>query len=204
MGTAWAWAVASPPRRRLSRRFFSAYTATYMSSTAFQQLKDEYGITPLINAGGPNTAHSGSRMRPEALAAIEEAHSVFLSIEELMIAAGDLVAKTIDPSGKIVAGAVVCSGAAAGMSLMAAAALSGRDPAAISRLPRTDGRPNQLVVQAAHQVAYDVAWRLPGAELVPVGRVLEGAVSVPDGGWSAEHCECSAAEFEAAITPMCW
>jgi hypothetical protein len=32
------------------------------AAAVFEQLQQEFGLTPIINAGGANTAHSGSRM----------------------------------------------------------------------------------------------------------------------------------------------
>lgn len=83
-------------------------------------LQSNHGLTTLINAGGANTEHSGSRMRPEALQAIEEAAQVFVAIPDLLDAAGQLIANAIDPSGSIVEAAAVCAGASAGMALMSA------------------------------------------------------------------------------------
>ena len=96
-------------------------TETATEVSAFDLLQTEFGVRPIINAGGPNTvcllypplpprrpltgpptspqAHSGSRMRPEALQAIDEASNVFLKIDELLDAAGSLIARTIDPTG---------------------------------------------------------------------------------------------------------
>ena len=145
-------------------------------------------------------------MRPEALQAIDEASNVFLKIDELLDAAGSLIARTIDPTGAVVQGAAVCAGASAGMTLMSAAALShrdaahGADPDIVAQLPLTDGIPHELVVQTSHQVAYDAAWMIPGARLVPVGRMRRTDRPVPDGGYLAEDCDCTAEEFEAAIT----
>lgn len=209
-------------------------TETATEVSAFDLLQTEFGVRPIINAGGPNTvrhaspsplrpppppchptahrsptsaqAHSGSRMRPEALQAIDEASNVFLKIDELLDAAGSLIARTIDPTGAVVQGAAVCAGASAGMTLMSAAALShrdaahGADPDIVAQLPLTDGIPHELVVQASHQVAYDAAWMIPGARLVPVGRMRRTDRPVPDGGYLAEDCDCTAEEFEAAIT----
>ena len=53
-------------------------------------------------------------MRPEALQAIEEAAQVFLAIPELLDAAGQLIAKAIDPPGTTVEAAAVCAGASPG------------------------------------------------------------------------------------------
>ena len=51
------------------------------------------GIVPLINAGGPNTKHSGSRPHPEAIRAMEAMSEVFVQMDELLIAAGERIAE---------------------------------------------------------------------------------------------------------------
>ena len=84
------------------------------------------------------------------------------------------------------------------MTLMSAAALSRGEPDLVARLPLTEGIPHELVVQSSHQVSYDQAWMLPGARCVIVGSHVEGN-EIPDGGFAAEDCSCTEAEFEAAI-----
>ncbi len=63
----------------------------------------------------------------------------------------------------------VTAGAAAGLLLGAAACLAGDNPAAIDRLPETDGAPNEIVIFRSHRNSYDHAWRAAGARLVEVG-----------------------------------
>ena len=72
--------------------------------------------------------------------------------------------------------------------------------ALVRRLKSRVAIPHELVVQASHQVAYDAAWMIPGARLVPVGRMRRTDRPVPDGGYLAEDCDCTAEEFDAAIT----
>lgn len=80
--------------------------------------------------------------------------------------------------------AYVCGGAAAGLFISTLACMTGTDLRAISRLPRTDGLRNQVIMHRAHRIPYDPAVRLAGAELVEIGNALQ---TFP---W----------EFEAAIT----
>ena len=138
------------------------------------------GLEPVINAGGTNTKHSGSRMRPEVIEAIEESSKVFLNIDELLIRAGEMIAEAIG-----VEAALVTSGAAGGLVLQAAAVMTGKDVARIQSLPITDWFPNELIIQRQHRFHYDHAYLMPGAKFVEVGK--------------GRHCYPE--EVEAAITP---
>lgn len=145
-------------------------------------------VTPLINAGGANTEKSGSRMRPEALAAMNGAVESFFSINELLDAAGEMVVDLIDAqNGQVpnLQAACICAGAATGMSLMASATLTRGKSYRRASLPNTDGFPNELVAQRSHSINYDQSWQTTGAKLIFAGRE-EG---------------CTAEEFEAAIGP---
>jgi hypothetical protein len=63
----------------------------------------------------------------------------------------------------------VTSGAAAGLTLAAAACLAGLDPARMDRLPDTSGLSNEIVVCREQRNGYDHALRAAGARLVEVG-----------------------------------
>ncbi len=158
-------------------------TSVLPASQSGRTIVERLGITPIINAGGPNTKHSGTRPRPECLAAMLAAADTFVQMDELLLAAGRAIAEAIG-----VEAATITSGASGGLVLQAAAALTAPggqvDPALIRRLPETDGRPNALLIQRAQRFSYDRLYMVPGARLVEVGR--------PEG--------CTAAEIEAAIT----
>ena len=137
------------------------------------------GITPLINAGGPNTRHSGSRPRPEAIRAMEAMREVFVQIDELLIAAGERIAELTGNEA-----ATITSGASGGLVVQAAAAMAKDDPDRISQLPITDGMPHELIIQRGHRFIYDHLYLAAGARFVEVGST--------DG--------CTLDEVEAAIT----
>ena len=99
------------------------------------------GVTPIINAGGPNTKHSGSRPQQEAMDAMRAMSEVFANIDELLIAAGKEIATLVGAEA-----ATITSGAFGGLVVQAAAAVSKGDPTIISRLPDTAGIPNELVI----------------------------------------------------------
>lgn len=122
------------------------------------------GITPIIHAAGTTTRYGGSLMRPETIAAMQEAAQVFVNIDELNKAAGAAIARMLGAEAAMVTG-----GAAAGLVLQAAACIAGDDPAKIARLPDSIGMKNEIVLQRAHRFMYDQALRLGGAVLVEIG-----------------------------------
>ena len=127
-------------------------------------IAESLGITPLINAGGPNTRHSGSRPRPEAIQAMEAMSEVFVQIDEMLIAAGERIAELTENEA-----ATVTSGASGGLVVQAAAAMAKDDPDRISKLPITDGMPNELIIQRGHRFIYDHLYLTAGARFVEVG-----------------------------------
>ncbi|MDA1258267.1 MAG: aminotransferase class V-fold PLP-dependent enzyme [Chloroflexi bacterium] len=151
-----------------------------MADTSGGSVFRRMGLTPVINAGGTNTKHSGSRMRPEVIEAIRESSDVFLNIDELLVRAGEMIAEAIG-----VEAALVTSGAAGGLVLQAAAVMTGKDVARIQSLPITDWFPNELIIQRQHRFHYDHAYLMTGAKFVEVGK--------------GRHCYPE--EVEAAITP---
>jgi L-seryl-tRNA(Ser) seleniumtransferase len=88
---------------------------------------------------------------------------------------------------------LVTAGAAAGLTLGAAAMLAGLDLGRMERLPQCEGFPNELVVAREHRNGYDHAARASGARFVEVGfdEVTSGAGMRRVEAW----------EYEAAFSP---
>ena len=122
------------------------------------------GVRPVIHGSGTTTRYGGSRLRPEALAAMREASTTLVNLDELNEAAGAAIARLLGAEA-----AFVSAGASAGLLLQAAACIAGTDPAKITRLPDTRGMRNEIVIQRAHRFAYDQAYRVAGAALVEIG-----------------------------------
>ena len=129
-----------------------------------KSIAEELGVVPIINAGGPNTKHSGSRPRPETLEAMREVSSSFVQMEEMLIAAGEEIARLLG-----VEAATVTSGASGGLVVQAAAAIARDDPELIARLPMADDIPNELIIQRRQRFVYDHLYLGAGARLVEVG-----------------------------------
>src|SRR5690606_16633198 len=110
------------------------------------------------------TRLSGHILAPEVREAMASAASSCARIEDLQEAAGELIARLTGAEA-----GYVTAGAAAGLTLGAAAAIAGLDVAAMDRLPDTTGLPNEIIVQRGHLTAYSHALRLSGARLVEVG-----------------------------------
>ncbi len=124
----------------------------------------ELGVKPIINAAATLTRLGGSRMAPDVLAAMNEAAESFVHIDYLQEAAGKVIAEVTGAE----AGYVV-PGAAAGLTLAAAACMAGLDVGKMDRLPDTSGMKNEIVVQKGHRNFYDHALRSSGAKFVEVG-----------------------------------
>jgi D-glucosaminate-6-phosphate ammonia-lyase len=126
----------------------------------------DLGVRPMINAAGPLTRLGGGPLGPEVRAAMLEAASSSISIEDLQKSAGRVIAEVTGAEA-----GYVTAGSAAGLTLSAAACIARLDPARMDRLPDTETMPNEIVVQRAHQVAYNHALRAAGARLIEVGYI---------------------------------
>src|SRR3989440_3920660 len=125
---------------------------------------EELGVRPLINAAGTQTRYGGGPRPQEVVQAMAEAASACVRMEDLQEAAGRVIAGVTGAEA-----GYVTSGAAAGLTLSAAACLAGLDVARMDRLPDTTGMANEIIVQRAHRNAYDHAVRAAGARFVEVG-----------------------------------
>jgi L-seryl-tRNA(Ser) seleniumtransferase len=141
---------------------------------------DDLGVRTLINARGCATLAGGTLMEPEVVAAMAAAAESFVRIGDLQeVASRRIAAVTGAEAG------YVTSGAAAGLTLGAAAMLAHLDTDLMERLPDTGGAPAEIVVQAEHRNPYDHLVRASGARLVEFGGVGRATV----------------AEMESAIGP---
>lgn len=136
---------------------------------------DELGVRPVINAAGTLTRLGGSLMPPEVVAAMASAAEQFVDMDELHLVAGRRIADLIG-----VEAAHVCGSATAGIALMAAACITGTDPARIAQLPETEGLKHRFLVQPAHRNPYDRALLLSGGRLVDVAPDPEALAAAID------------------------
>jgi L-seryl-tRNA(Ser) seleniumtransferase len=122
------------------------------------------GVRPLINARGTHTRLGGTLMRPDVVAAMQEAAGAYVVLDELQDRASEVIARATGAEAGMVTG-----GAEAGLLLGTAAILAGTDPAKIASLPVTDGMKNQAIMHRAHRNGYDHGVRAAGAEIVDIG-----------------------------------
>jgi L-seryl-tRNA(Ser) seleniumtransferase len=122
------------------------------------------GVNTFINAAGTYTTLSASTMPDEVQAAVALASLHPVDLIELHHAAGDYLAKALRCGG-----ALVTSGASAGLTLGTAACITLGSKSAIGKIP-TDlsGLKNEVIVQRAHRYDYDHAIRNCGAQFVEV------------------------------------
>ena len=125
---------------------------------------DDLGVRPVINAAATLTRLGGSVMPPPVVAAMAAGAGSFVDLTELQERVGERIAGLTGNEACYVAG-----GAAAGIAVAVAACIAGTDPAAIARLPRTEGLKDEVIVHRAHRNGYDHAARQTGATLVEIG-----------------------------------
>ena len=142
-------------------------------------LYQRIGVSPIINAAGSITRLGGTRTRPETLELMEKAARIMVNIDDLNRAAGKEVARIVGAEAGF-----VCSGAAGGLLLQAAACIAGNDPVKMRQLPSTKGLKNEIVIHTMHRFPYDQAYRAAGAKMVEFGDYLfahpwqlEGAIN---------------------------
>jgi L-seryl-tRNA(Ser) seleniumtransferase len=141
-----------------------------MSRTVYERV----GVAPFINASGTVTVLGGSLMEPEVLAAMREAANAYVDIPKFLENAGDYLAELIG-----VPGVCICSGAAGGVAVAVAAALTGDDPAYVYALPRTGDRPNEIIALSSPRPNYiHQAAEIVGGKIVEVG--IPGKATVDD------------------------
>lgn len=146
------------------------------------------GVKRRINAAGTLTRLGGSLMAEPVLDAMREAARSSVDIGELQVAAGAAIARaTGAETGR------VTSGAAAGLTLAAAACIAGLDVAKMARLPDTRGLANEILIPRTHRNAYDHALRAAGGVLVDLGH--------NDRGTGAGIRGLEPWEIDAAVTP---
>jgi len=125
---------------------------------------ERFGLRPLINGRSFSTKAGGCSLSQEVLDAMRAAGERCVRMDELQAAAGNVIARATGAETGI-----VTSGAAAALTLGAAASLARLDVNRMNRLPDTTGMPNEFIAHRAHRNDYDHAVRAAGAKFVEVG-----------------------------------
>jgi L-seryl-tRNA(Ser) seleniumtransferase len=121
-------------------------------------------VQRVISAAGFVTSLGGGTLPEPVRTAIAEAAARTWRPDDLQAWAGSVIA---DATGA--EAGWVTAGAAAGLTLAAAACIARKSPAAIDALPDAGDRPAEIIVQRGHRNAYDRAFRVAGARIVEVG-----------------------------------
>jgi L-seryl-tRNA(Ser) seleniumtransferase len=153
--------------------------------------KDLYaalGVKRRINAAGTLTRLGGALMHEEVVAAMAAAARASVDIGELQSAASRTISKITGSEAGI-----VTSGAAAALTLAAAACMTRWDIAKMAALPQAEGFANEILLPRTQRTGYAHALRAAGARLVDIGH--------NDRGTGAGVRGLEPWEIEAAITP---
>lgn len=129
---------------------------------------NDLGVKRIINAAGTYTKYGGSLISSEVICAMGIASHNFVDIDELLQKSGEYIAKCLD-----VEAALVTAGAAAGLTLAAAACMAGSKPEYIKALPNTEGMRNEIIIMRCHRNPYDNAMITAGAKFIEIGNAIE-------------------------------
>jgi L-seryl-tRNA(Ser) seleniumtransferase len=141
---------------------------------------DELGIRRVVNGNATLTRLGGSILAPGVAEAMAEAGTAFVDLIALKHAVGQEIARLTRNEA-----CYISCGAAAGLTIITAACLSGEDRSIRERLPETEGLRNEVILHRHTRVGYDFAIRMAGARFVEIGSPAGTTV----------------ADLEAAITP---
>lgn len=129
---------------------------------------ERVGIPRVINAAGRMTALGGVALSQQVLAAMVAGGRYNVDMERLKRRAGELIAGYAGAED-----ALVTTGAAAGICMMAAAVVAGTDPARVRALPDADWPKREILLQAGHSVHFGGSvtqmLRIGGGRPVTVG-----------------------------------
>ena len=128
------------------------------------------GVQGVINASGRMTNLGGSAIAADVAQVMAQAGQDYVEIDELQLAVGREIAQLISSED-----AMVTTGAAAGIALMVAACIAGTDLRRVQSLPDALDRPNEIVIQAGHQVNFGAPVNqmiaIGGGRPLPIGTV---------------------------------
>lgn len=136
----------------------------------------ELGVRPFINAAGTYTTLTASLMWPEVMEAMNYASKTFVPLNDLHDAVGRRIAELIGCES-----AMITSGAAAALTVGAAACVAGKNPEWIKRIPDIagTGMKSEVIIQKSHRYGYDHAVRNCGVKMIEIetSEELEKAVN---------------------------
>lgn len=127
-------------------------------------IHERLGLRRVINAAATVTRLGGSIMPLEVRQAMVEAGESFVDLVEMQRAVGTRIAELTHNES-----AYISSGAAAGLTLVTAALITGTDQVKAERLPLPDGPNYDVLIHKSQRFGYDHAIRMVGVNLVEFG-----------------------------------
>ncbi len=118
----------------------------------------------IINAAGTLTRLSGAQVSEAVATAMAAAAQTSFDMWALQAAASARIAAATGGEAGL-----VTTGAAAGLTLAAAAVIAGHDVARLQALPGPGPWPNEILVPRTHRNGYDRALTVAGARLIDIG-----------------------------------
>src|SRR5512139_1386818 len=155
------------------------------------KLADPYahlGVRRRINAAGALTRLGGAVMAPEVVDAMAAASRASVDIGELQDAASARIAEATGAEAGL-----VTTGAAAALTLAAAASIARWDVAKMAALPHAESFPHDILIPRTHRTGYAHALAASGARLIDIGH--------NDRGTGAGVRGLEAWEIETALAP---
>jgi D-glucosaminate-6-phosphate ammonia-lyase len=131
-----------------------------MVSDPYQRL----GVRRRINAAGALTRLGGAVMATEVVEAMVAASQASVDIGELQDAASARIAEATGAEAGL-----VTTGAAAALTLAAAASIARWDVAKMAALPHAEAFPRDILIPRTHRTGYAHALAASGARLVDIG-----------------------------------
>lgn len=132
--------------------------------TRSPSIHERLGLRRVINASATLTRLGGSIMPIEVRQAMVEAGESFVDLIDMQRAVSARIAELTHNES-----AYVSSGAAAGLTLVTAALITGTDEAKAERLPLPDGPKYDVLIHKSQRFGYDHAIRMVGVNLVEFG-----------------------------------
>ncbi|NRF95854.1 DgaE family pyridoxal phosphate-dependent ammonia lyase [Paenibacillus frigoriresistens] len=130
---------------------------------------ENFGCRKVINASGKMTALGASAVAPVVADAVRTAAMDYVDIEELMVAAGRVIASVTGAED-----GCPTTGAAAGTAIATAAVIAGTNLTRIESIPHTQGVPNEIIIQKGHAVHFGASITqmisIAGGKVVEVGQ----------------------------------
>ena len=121
---------------------------------------EELNVPRVINCAGKMTYLGSSVLREEVMEAMNEAGASFVSIDELMLRAGEKIAELCEAEA-----AMVTAGASAGIIAAVAGVITGGDPLLTEQVPHPKTNKRKVILQKGHAIYFSA----PMTQMIAIG-----------------------------------